>query len=271
MKHIKDMTLEEINNELHYLFSERSDRFDFNRIENLLEKRDILKDKGIVFHYSESITPAEIQVAAKILKAILSKNVYMNNVDRLDCPKPNEIKGSWHDIPNALLTNESSHFFYIHVPGYGKMRYTLKNNRQIVDISSTLALKTAQDTLKSIKDNICLDNMKEIDSLTSSFILINSSILSFFLGKDQESSSVSYSKKYNPCFLERERILHLKGLVSDHTDLINDILKIRIEEQTGYSASLDLSKESEDLLNKIQVCQRYFLSDFALQVKFHST
>ena len=239
------MNLQDIKNEIHYLMTKTRplSNDDTARLKNLFIEEYRL-EKGIVtYHYDKELSIAELQLAAKTIYAQLKQTPYRNNLSQIDCPAPIEVGEDWKNFKVPTYYNPYSSCFYIETPNFGSCHYSLSDIPQILELDSSLFLKSAQDTFRKIytTENVC--DIDDANNLVYSFILINSSITNYFLRIAQELDIFSWTAKYSPCFFDRNRILNFKGWMSP----------------------VMLREIDTHLLN---IGKRYLIRDFAMQLKY---
>lgn len=236
--------VDEINKELTLLMKADDGNYNFERMEQLIEEKEILEpEKSLTLHYEESIPIGQIQLAAKVARAWLTKDPYRNNLNLVDCPIPIELKGDWTQLEALADKYGKRLFFYIETPNYGILRYVLKRSRQISDIEANLHLAGAQTTLQKIRNDVENFDIQDADSLADSFVLINSALSQFFFIQADENGTFDWAEKYSPCFFDRKRILDFRGRMMPE-------IQLEVDQK------------------KLALCRKYFMRDFAMLTKY---
>ena len=213
-------------------------------LENLEEELELLEPKkSLILHLGSTATIGEIQLTAKVVKAILTDDPYKNNLHLTHCPIPIEIEGDWHKLEAYINLYKNYRFFYLEVPSWGILRYRLQRNQQLSSIETNLYLNIAQQTMRKMDQESAVYDIAEADSLINSFIFINSAISNFFYYWACSQNIFEWKAKYSPCFFDRQRLLDFRGLMMG--ELFLDI--------DG---------------NKLSLCKKYFMRDFLMQTKF---
>lgn len=239
------MKLQDIKNEIKDLMTKTKplSNDDIRRFEYLVVEKYRI-EKGIVtYHYDIELSIAEIQLAAKTIYAQLKQTPYCNNLSQIDCPAPIEVGEDWKNFKVPTYYNPYSTCFYIDTPNFGSCRYLLTDMPHILELDSSLFLKSAQDIFRKIYTTEDVYDIEDANNLVDSFILINSSITNFFLRLAQELDMFSWTAKYSPCFFDRRRILNFKGCMSP----------------------VFLKEINTHMLN---IGKRYLIRDFAMQLKY---
>lgn len=207
------MKLQEIKKEIHFLTTKTRplSNDDMRRLKNLFIEEYRIENGIVTFHYDKALSMAEIQLAAKTIFAQLKETPYRDNLNQIDCPAPIEIREDWKNFRVPSYYSPLSKCFYIDTPNFGSCQYFLSDMPQILELDSSLFLKSAQNVFRKVYSIDEEYSIKDANNLVDSFILINSSITNFFLRSAQELDMFSWTAKYSPCFFDRKRILNFKG------------------------------------------------------------
>lgn len=197
----------------------------------------------LTLHFEAPVTIGEVQLAAKVVKAILTDDPYHNNLHLINCPIPIEIEGDWCNLEAYASQLGNNEFFYFENPHWGRIRYQLERNTQITNIEVNLFLETVQRTMEKICKGTAIFDIHDADSLIVAFISINTSISSYFHNEACAQNRFCWNEKYSPCFFDRKRF-------SD----------FRSQMMPEYNLDLDTQK--------LLLCKKYVTRDFLMQTKF---